>query len=308
MKPPFTEMQRRAGGDAETPPIAARVDTSGGLALGERLSVHVDPDPLAIRIERAGRVLFDGLELWAADGEVHDHFVQITEGVIPREERGSAFRVGRGELESTSERSLSLSVRLGDGASGRLALAISRERVVIELTPERPPLRLGARWSAVRGEHVSGLGARHGTAFDQMGRRVHLGADRRYTGPDCPEEMLEQGGIPQGDYAPVPWLLSSAGYALWIETGGPGVEFELDTDPHLGVGARRRGPAAPPPLHRPDAGRPPALLLPADRLPGAAARMGLRPLEEPRRLRARRTTCSTTSRATSATRFRSTRS
>ncbi len=245
MKPSFTEMQRRASGDAETPPIAARVDTSGGLALGE-LSVHVDPDPLAIRIERAGRVLFDGLELWSADGEVHDHFVQITEGVIPREERGSAVRVARGELENTSERSLSLAVRLGDGAGGRLALAINRERVVIELTPERAPLRLGARWSAVRGEHVSGLGARHGTAFDQMGRRVHLGADRRYTGPDCPEEMLEQGGIPQGDYAPVPWLLSSAGYALWIETGGPGVEFELDT---TRISASARGAAGPLRLH-----------------------------------------------------------
>ncbi len=93
---------------------------------------------------------------------------------------------------------------------------------------ERAPLRLGARWGAVRGEHLTGLGARHGTAFDQMGRRVQLGADRRYTGPDCPAEMLEQGGIPQGDYAPVPWLLSSAGYAVWLDTAGPGADFELD--------------------------------------------------------------------------------
>ena len=30
------------------------------------------------------------------------------------------------------------------------------------------------------------------------------------------------GGIPQGDYAPVPWLLSSRGYALWLETWGTG--------------------------------------------------------------------------------------
>ncbi len=54
-----------------------------------------------------------------------------------------------------------------------------------------------------------------------------LGADRRYTGPDCPPEMLETGGIPQGDCAPAPWLLSSAGWALWAETWGAGLELDL---------------------------------------------------------------------------------
>jgi alpha-glucosidase (family GH31 glycosyl hydrolase) len=39
--------------------------------------------------------------------------------------------------------------------------------------------------------------------------------------------MLDVGGIPQGDYAPVPWLLASRGYALWVETGGDGVELDL---------------------------------------------------------------------------------
>src|SRR6185503_15168281 len=48
---------------------------------------------------------------------------------------------------------------------------------------------------------------------DQAGRTVVLGADRRYTGPDCPADMLDLGGIPQGDYAPLPWLLSSRGWA-----------------------------------------------------------------------------------------------
>ena len=66
---------------------------------------------------------------------------------------------------------------------------------------------------------LTGLGARHGLDFDQRGRRIQLGADRRYTGPDCPPEMLEQGGIPQGDYAPVPWLLSRA------RLGGLGRDF-----------------------------------------------------------------------------------
>ena len=56
---------------------------------------------------------------------------------------------------------------------------------------------------------------------------MHLGADRRYTGPDCPQEMLDVGGIPQGDYAPAPWLLSNRGYALWLDTNGAGPEFDL---------------------------------------------------------------------------------
>jgi alpha-glucosidase (family GH31 glycosyl hydrolase) len=60
-----------------------------------------------------------------------------------------------------------------------------------------------------------------------------LGADRRYTGLDCPPDMLAQGGIPQGDYAPAPWLLSNAGYAVWVETDGPGAEFDLSGDEAL---------------------------------------------------------------------------
>src|SRR5262249_42603789 len=154
-------------------------------ALGG-LSVTVVPDPLTIHVERDGRSLLPGLELWAADGTVHDHFVQMTEGVIAREELGRPLRVAKGELERAGERSLALIVVLSDGSPGRVELELHRDRLVIELKVERAPLRLGARWGAVRGEHLTGLGARHGTAFDQMGRRVQLGADRRYTGPDCP--------------------------------------------------------------------------------------------------------------------------
>ena len=60
------------------------------------------------------------------------------------------------------------------------------------------------------------------------GRQVQLGADRRYTGPDCPPDMLAQGGIPQGDCAPVPWMLSSRGYGAWVRTFANGTRFDLD--------------------------------------------------------------------------------
>jgi alpha-glucosidase (family GH31 glycosyl hydrolase) len=109
--------------------------------------------------------------------------------------------------------------------------APAADHLLLAVTPsEEGWLRLGLEWPLADGERVIGLGARHRLDFDQRGRLVRLGADRRYTGPDCPPEFLEDGGIPQGDYAPVPWLLSSAGWAAWIETTGPGVEIDLTGD------------------------------------------------------------------------------
>ena len=98
---------------------------------------------------------------------------------------------------------------------------------------------LGARWPGHPEARFTGLGARHGMHVDQSGRSVQLGADRRYTGPDCPPEMLDVGGIPQGDYAPVPWLLSLA------RLGG----LARDLRRRRALRARRRGrcrPAPPP--------------------------------------------------------------
>ena len=101
---------------------------------------------------------------------------------------------------------------------------------MLELTcaaGERPLRRLALAWLGHAEQRLAGLGARHGLHVDQSGRAVTLGADRRYTGPDCPPDMLDLGGIPQGDYAPVPWLLSSRGWAAWLETDGPGARFAL---------------------------------------------------------------------------------
>ena len=80
--------------------------------------------------------------------------------------------------------------------------------------------------------HFIGLGARHGLHVDQAGRSFQLGADRAYTGPDCPPDMLDVGGIPQGDYAPVPWVLAS-------RVGG----VDRDRRPRRALRARRRGGA-----------------------------------------------------------------
>ncbi len=49
--------------------------------------------------------------------------------------------------------------------------------------------------------------------------------------------MLEAGGVPMGDYVPVPWLLSSAGWGAWIECDGPGIQLDLQADVSLSVRA-----------------------------------------------------------------------
>jgi alpha-glucosidase (family GH31 glycosyl hydrolase) len=156
---------------------------------------------------RAVEGLLDRLRPWARRGTARDQLITHTEGVLVHEERGAAVPLTDDEVEIST---------------------LAPDHLVVSVVPvDAGWLRVGASWPLLDGERVTGLGARHGLDFDQRGRLVRLGADRRYTGPDCPPEFLAQGGIPQGDYAPVPWLLSSAGWAAWVETSGPGAEIDL---------------------------------------------------------------------------------
>ena len=150
------------------------------------------------------------VRLW--DGFADDQFIQLTEGVVASE---------------------TLSLADPGRASTRVE-RVSPSHTVVEVTHNA--FRAGLVLPAA--SHYAGLGARHGLQVDQAGRSLQLGADRAYTGPDCPPDMLEIGGIPQGDYAPVPWLLASDGWAAWLETEGHGVRFELGDEAVLSV----RGP------------------------------------------------------------------
>jgi alpha-glucosidase (family GH31 glycosyl hydrolase) len=180
------------------------------------LSVRIELDPFALEIRR-GRRLIREMRLWAAAGQPHDQFIQLTEGVIAAEELEPPC--GFGARSAGGARF--------EGELGTVAVELAPERVVVEMKPNAGLFRAGADWEARPAERFTGLGARHCEGFDQTGRQIRLGADRRYTGPYCPPDMLEIGGIPQGDYAPVPWLLASRGYALWVECEGDGVAFEL---------------------------------------------------------------------------------
>ncbi len=193
------------------------------------LSLRVCFDPFSLTLERAGEALLGGLTFWAAAGESRDRFVQPTEGVIAAEQLeapelvervdGGVARAGEVELDGTLT---------GGGRRFCLRLRLEPARLVIVFEVAGEPLRLGARWGRAAGERFVGLGANHGHRLDQSGRRIRLGADRRYTGPDCPPDLLDVGGVPQGDCAPLPWVISSAGYAVWLSANGPGAEFGLD--------------------------------------------------------------------------------
>ncbi len=198
------------------------------LTRGE-LAVDVGMDPFSLGISRAGRVLLDECALWAQTGSGRDRLITLTEGVVPEEERGEPEVIEQATVERASSRSLDLRGHLAGGRPFWLTIALrGPEEVLVELSAGGRPFRLGAEWASAPGERLTGLGARHGIGFDQSGRRAMLGADRRYTGPDCPEDMLDAGGIPQGDCAPVPWLLSSNGWGLWVETWGAGTELALE--------------------------------------------------------------------------------
>jgi alpha-glucosidase (family GH31 glycosyl hydrolase) len=213
--------------------------TTDDLALEQgQLRAEINLRPFSFTIRRAGRRLLRSAGAWIADGTVHDHFIQFTEGVVVAEELAPHERAVRASVLETSspngrEASGTLGARLNfeGGRTGEFTLTLHPDdRFTITLTADQSPLRLAFDWDRRSDEHFVGLGARHGTQFDQRGRAVQLGADRRYTGPDCPPEMLAEGGIPQGDCAPMPWMLSSRGYGVLARTFANGARFDMSSD------------------------------------------------------------------------------
>jgi alpha-glucosidase (family GH31 glycosyl hydrolase) len=193
------------------------------------LELEVALRPFSFTIRRAGRRLIRSGGVWVTEGTVEDRFIELTEGIIPREERSQKERSQRATVVEHGAECLRLAVLLQGGRAASLTIALAGEqRIELELSGDGEPLRLGIEWERRSEERLVGLGARHATTFDQAGRQIQLGADRRYTGPDCPPDMLDQGGIPQGDCAPVPWMLSSRGYGAWVRTFANGTRFDLD--------------------------------------------------------------------------------
>jgi len=195
------------------------------------LSVEIARRPFAIDVRRDGRRLIGRFGLWCADGAVADQFIQFTEGVIASEELEIPERVVTATLAEPLADGAELALRFDGGRSGRLHVTLPiDETVQVALTVEGGPLRHAVGWDARADEHFAGLGARHALRVDHAGRRIQLGADRRYTGPDCPPDMMAIGGVPQGDYAPAPWFSSSRGYAVHVDGHGNGMRMHFGAD------------------------------------------------------------------------------
>ena len=274
-----------------------------------RVAVELALRPLEITVYRGERRLLRSLGAWVAEGTVHDHFIQLTEGVVAQEELSPVERALSASVRERSQRHVVLALELGGGRRARLEVRLSApDRVTLELEPDGDPLRAALDWRRRSDERFVGLGARHCTQFDQAGRAVQLGADRRYTGPDCPAELLAAGGIPQGDYAPVPWLVSSRGYAVWVRSEANGIRFDLAGE-RVAVSTRSAaGPLALEVFCHADAGGAAAGVLPGDRASRPSCPSGATGSGRAATSTSTRTTSATTSTACAGTTSRSTRS
>ena len=225
--------------------------------------------------------------------------------------RRSSGRSGRSVVAREDDDGVVLATGAWTAAGQRACGSACRPTIGLSLSllADGEPLRLGARLGpALGGALRRPRGAPLHRSSTRPGATVQLGADRRYTGPDCPPEMLAAGGIPQGDCAPVPWLLSSRGYGAWVQTDANGTRFELAGERDVGLDPGERRAAAARAAVRTDAGGAPARVLPADRLSRRCCPSGATASGRAATSTSTRTTCSTTSTAFAATRSRSTRS
>ncbi|HEV2786297.1 MAG TPA: TIM-barrel domain-containing protein, partial [Solirubrobacteraceae bacterium] len=200
------------------------------LTRGE-LRATITRRPFAIDIRRGERRLIGGVGVWCADGEADDQFIQFTEGVIACEDLEIPERAASATLAEPLAAGADMTLRFAGGRAGRLRITLPLDDTVcVMLSVDGAPLRHAIGWDARAEEHFAGLGARHAVRVDHAGRRIQLGADRAYTGSDCPPDMIALGGVPQGDYAPAPWFQSSRGYAVHVDGHGNGMRFHFGAD------------------------------------------------------------------------------
>lgn len=154
----------------------------------------------------------DALLLWDRAGRRFRTTASIA-GVAP----AGALGAGRWELPTDSPANLTLDVVAEQAAPGVLSLTV---------TPSQPEAvtALGAELPAAPDEHFYGLGERFGP-LDLAGQVLLNWA----------EDQIGKRGRGQTSYAPIPFLLSSRGYGLLLDTTAR-AEFDLRTE---GRGAYR---------------------------------------------------------------------
>ncbi len=209
---------------------------------------------------------------------------------MAREERAAgragAARARRCERRRRRGRARACAWRADGARGGHRARSRGRADRAVAARPTGTPLRLAIDWDRRSGEHLVGLGLRHGTAA--RSGRARRPARRRppLHRPRLPARDARRGRHPPGRLraaavaAVEPRLRRLVPDRRQRHPLRPGRRADLGLDP-----GRRRA-AAGWSCCAPDAGGAAARPVPADRVSGAAAGVGLRLLEEPRRARA----------------------
>src|ERR1700760_1532799 len=89
------------------------------------LRIEVSLRPFELTVYRGERRALRSLGAWVADGTVHDHFIQLTEGVVAREELSPPERAMVAVVREQSAGRLTLSLELAGGRRARLEVVIS---------------------------------------------------------------------------------------------------------------------------------------------------------------------------------------
>ena len=204
------------------------VATSPRVFKRGTLRVEVALDPLRIAVLRAGRRILADMRLWEAEGTASDRFLALTEGVIPHEDLGP--RRERAAIPTVSS-----------------SLPSRRAPRLRSPSPPDPARCARERTGPSRRASASPDSApATACAWTSPAAPCTWAPIAATPGPTAREELLELGGIPQGDYAPAPWLNSSAGYGAWLRTNGAGVRIDLARGR---TGASARAAAGPLRLH-----------------------------------------------------------
>ena len=268
--------------------------------------------PFSFTVRRGGRRVLRNAGAWVADGSVHDHFIQFTEGVVAPRTPGAATRerATRATPRESSRDALELKLHFDGGRGGTLCLVLhADERFTLSFERGRgtaaardrlgPPIERALRrpgrpsWHRVRPAGPSRAARARTAATPALTARRRCSsraASRRATARRC-----------RG-------CCRAGGYGVIAHTYGNGTRFDMSSDR---TSVSTRALAGPLELEFMCQSTPAArlrALCRADRLPAAAARVGLRLLEEPRHSRGSRGGRSTTTRASAGTGSRSTRS
>src|ERR1700746_3386630 len=101
------------------PPARAATGSEQLVIERGKLRLELDLRPFSLTLRRSGRRLMRAGGGWVADGAVHDHFLQFTEGVVAREELAPHEKAQRAIVlsatTSASYSSAEVSLRLQGG-------------------------------------------------------------------------------------------------------------------------------------------------------------------------------------------------